>query len=311
MKKIFTFLFSAMAFGAFAQGSNGTMETWVNYNAGIFPPVALEEPAGWHGSDSLICTYGPILAPGTTFSKQIFKSTDKHSGTYAAMIMSSINDSLGAYTGLLTNALISVDLTSMDATYSGGYAVSQRMNYASAWIKYVPRGTDSASILVEAVKTGAGANGDSVLGGGEMLIGATPSYTSFSVPIIYNDTSITPDAIRITFTSSYNDATDSTMLYVDDVTVGMFPVGIKPIVKQVNAITLYPNPAQNELNISNNLQEAVHIDLFDEHGRLIYRKMVEGKAQVDLSAYAAGQYFFVVHDKNNALMQTGKFNVIK
>lgn len=315
MKKIFTFLFSVTAFGAFAQGSNGNMETWVNYNAGLFPPVALEEPAGWHGSDSLLCTYGPILTAGTgTFVKQIYKTTDKHSGTYAALIVSRKQDTLGIVGGVLTNALIGFDLTNMDATQSGGFPVSSRMNYASAWIKYLPTLTDSADFLVEAVKTGAGAGGaDSILGVGDTMFMSIPNYTSISVPIMYDPTTtLSPDAIRITFTSSAGgQAYDSSMLYVDDVTVGIFPAGVTTAVKQANAISVYPNPATNELTVSSNMQEAVRVEFFDAHARLVYRKMVEGKETVDLSAYAAGQYFFMVHDKNGAVMQGGKFTVVK
>src|SRR5215217_5880786 len=153
MKKTIT-LFAAgmfLACSANAQLVNGNMEQWQSYSSG---GTSLEAPSGWHGLDSTVCALAPILLQ--TGKKQVFKSADKHGGSFAAQLISKTYTGLplpfsGAIPGVLTNANASVDFGSGDLTLSGGTAVTQRVTAVSAWVKYIPKGTDSGLVGVSAV----------------------------------------------------------------------------------------------------------------------------------------------------------------
>lgn len=313
MKKIYSLLFIAVtSLTATAQNFQGGMETWRNYSVGL-PPTALEAPAGWVGSDSLICSFGIVLG---SVSKQVYKSTDKHSGTYAAMIMTKTQGSLGSFSGALTNTTINLDLTDTSISFSGGTAVTTRLGYVNAWVKYLPKGTDSASILVLAVIKGAGAGGaDSVVGTGYLSIGATSTYTQVNVPIMYDDTTSSgaiPNALQVMFSSSdANGVTDSTMLFVDDVTAGNFPSGISIPLFVDEEVQCYPNPTTGIINLSSKLNETLNWQAVNMNGQVVANKTFNGNAKADVSHLSSGVYFYNITNREGDVIQHGKFSVAK
>ncbi len=318
MKKTLLVLFSAMvSVVATAQNMQGTMETWANYNAGLFPPIALEKPAGWRGADSLICTLGPLLTGGSgTFTKQLYKTTDKHSGTYATMIMTKTEDTLGSTPGILTNASVGFDISTFTPSMTGGVPVTTRIGYVSAWVKYLPKGGDSAGVTVLAVITGAGSGGtDSIVGAGYLGIGTTSTYQSVSVPIIYTDTTSAgpiPNAIQVIFSSSDGSSTtDSSMLFVDDVTAGNFPAGITIPLMTDEEIKCYPNPTTGVINLSSSLNEELVWVAYNTNGQKIADKKFITKAAIDMSNLPQGMYFYNVVNTEGEIVQKGKFNISK
>lgn len=309
MKKTLLFLglglFATSA--AHAQLVNGTFEAWHNYTVS---GTALEAPNGWRGLDSNIATYSFLITP----QKQVFKSTDMHGGTYATRLLSKNYAAVGVVVpGVIANGNISISITpSITYSISGGTPVTQRYGSVSAWVKYLPAATtDSATIAVRAILQGTpGTNGqDSVVGIGILTFGTKSAYTLTSVPIIYTNPTATPTHIQIGFVSGSMDAgTDGSQLFVDDVTLNTGN-GIRQSVFNAAVVKCYPNPATGTLNISSNQPETLTWEALNVAGQVIASKTFTQNATVDLSNAPAGIYFYRVFDKQNTLVQTGKFNL--
>jgi len=309
MKKTITLLATGLLMmgSAQAQLTNGGMEQWRSYNVGTLPPIALEAPNGWYSLDSTVAVYG-FLVGGA--KKQTFKSTDKHAGTYAAQLISKdYGTSFGVLPGVLSNAKINVDIATQEFSFSGGTPVTQRYASAEAWVKYLPKGTDSALIGVGAVIAGIGAGGaDSVIGEGFITLGRTSSYTKITVPITYFNSAV-PTHIQVGFVSGNLDmGVDSSMLFVDDVAINTTS-GISQQLFRNKVVSCYPNPATNVLNLTSNEEQALIWEATTANGQVVARKEFTKSATVSLNNMAAGIYFYRVLNLNKEMMQTGKFMV--
>ncbi len=169
-KLIITLMAACITISIHAQTVFSTLESWKTGNVG-FPAVQLDFVDGWRCPDSLAHAYGFVL--GGTPERQLFKSTDKHGGTYAARVVTKEQGMLGNVAGVLTNAVINLDIVNQDFTLTGGTPIYGRVYYVNAWVKYNPQGGDSAFVAVSALKVGAGAGGaDSILGEGVHTITA-------------------------------------------------------------------------------------------------------------------------------------------
>ena len=312
MKKLFLFVCTAICAGAAtAQNINGTFETWRTYNAGIFPPVPCEAPQGWVGTDSLAITFGQLTDFTGTYSKQLYKTTDKHSGTYAAKLVTVDQDTLGIFPCIMTNTNININFSTLDVTFTGGAVVTQRIASMTAWLKHVPQAVDdSADIYIMAVLAGQGMNGtDSVVGEGEIYLGATPNYTQQTIPIYYVNSTVVPDRIQIFFVSSDGtNPTVNTALYVDDATLNTangvsLPVFTEEIVK------CYPNPSTGTLYLNSSNAETLTWEAYASNGQLVATREFTNTATVQLNNMPAGQYFYRVSNKSKELVQTGKFSL--
>ncbi len=308
MKRTFTLIAAALLAGQMqAQSLYGDMEVWRTYNAG-FPPKSLEAPQGWNCPDSIAVTLGPFVGGGT-YAKQLFKTTDAHSGSYAAKVMTVTQGSFGSIPGLLTNATIEVDVTNQTFALSGGTPLVGRVNYINAWVKYSPMGDDSANIAANAIITGGASDGtDSSLGMGYAAFGALSSYTLISIPLTYDDPNSQPDAIQVIFASSGSQAVDSSVLYVDDVSYTLFPAAVTTVANNIK-VSCYPNPAHNTFYVQGPDNMELHWQACNISGQVTGTAIIKGNTPVDRSAYMPGMYFYTVTDTKGNVLQRSKFTV--
>lgn len=318
MKKIY-FLLSALAlaFSVDAQTvTGGDMEAWHVGSAGSTYPKVVRAPNNWYGVDSLIIADGQLLGsllgiPDTVWQQQVFKDSaaNAHGGSYAAKLVTEDQDTLGIFPGLLTNAVVSVDLTTFAVTFSGGQATTLRTTSVSAWIKYAPTNTlDSANILVQTYGDVAG-NPDSLLGVGTVRIGATPAFTQFTANVVYANPALYVNNVRITFASSSDTAFVGSTMWVDDVT--MTGVAQVNAVNAVNAqkVSVYPNPASDVLYLEGGAA-TMECSVVSVNGQVVATKSFNGKSSIDLSALASGLYFYTITE-NGVTIQRGKVGVSK
>jgi hypothetical protein len=80
-------------------------------------------------------------------------------------------------------------------------------------------------------------------------------------------------------------------------------VGIKE--NENNKIELFPNPAQNELFVSN-LPNNTHVKFYNVQGQLVLTKSIQ-KTNIDISTLPIGLYFYTINDRIGSAIQTGKF----
>lgn len=309
MKKTITLLATGLIMmgSAQAQLANGGMEQWHNYSVGQPQPIALEVPNSWYSLDSTVGVYG-FLVGGA--KKQTFKSTDKHGGTYAAQLISKdYGSSFGVLPGVLSNARINVDIATQDFSFSGGTPVNQRYGSLEAWVKYIPKGNDSALIGVGAVIAGIGAGGaDSIIGEGFISLGSTPTYTKITVPITYLNGAV-PSHIQVGFVSGDLDfGVDSSMLFVDDAAI-LTSSGVRHQLFRNDLVSCYPNPASNMLNLAAKDEQVLIWEATTANGQIVARKEFSKSTTVPLNNMPAGIYFYRVLNVNKEMLQTGKFIV--
>eukprot|EP01012_Entosiphon_sulcatum_P048383 TRINITY_DN66860_c0_g1_i1.p1 TRINITY_DN66860_c0_g1~~TRINITY_DN66860_c0_g1_i1.p1 ORF type:complete len:304 (-),score=23.75 TRINITY_DN66860_c0_g1_i1:29-919(-) len=248
----------------------------------------LDAVDGWRCPDSLAHYYTIITQ---TPSRQLYKSTDKHGGSYAARVVTqNQGPSLGNIAGVLTNAVINVDIVNMKFTLSGGTSLNGRVNFVNAWLKYNPTGGDSATVVVSSIIKGGKPNGDdSVVGAGVQYITAAQPYTLVSVPIDYGTNTASPNALQIVFTSSGRQATVGSELFIDDVSYSIFPAGVSAV-NNSNKFDVYPNPASNKLQLASNT--ALHFTMYNVTGQQVLSADVNGTATIDVAQLAAGTYYY-------------------
>jgi hypothetical protein len=293
MKLIAPTLLIIAGYAGHAQSLYGGFESWRNYHAFGVPSVTLEAPSYWYSTDSLTF-FAKGLFPTANFKRQVFKTTDAHSGTYAAKLMTLSEDTFGILPGLLTNAEISINPLGFDPNnpiastmFTGGTSINSQVPAISARVKYFPKGNDTAYIIVYALKSGFGSAGtDSVVGNGLLAIyGQVNSYTKMTVNINYADT-IKPDLLQILIVSSgLNGPQDSSTLCVDDVIIeGTSVKEIQPI----NGFAVYPNPVRKSLHVEG--EGITNIHIYNSLGQLVYNTNRTNHT-IDVSAFKAGIYY--------------------
>lgn len=282
------------------------METWRTPSVG-FPATQLDAADGWRCPDSLAFAYSIIVG---TPSRQLYKSTDKHGGSYAARIVTQNQGStLGDLAGVLTNAVINLDIVNQDFTLSGGTTLYGRVNYVNAWLKYNPTGGDSASVIVSSIIKAGRANGeDSIIGSGLQYITAAQPYTLVSVPIDYGTNTAAPNALQIIFTSSSEQSTVGSELFIDDVSYSIFPAGIETV-NETNKLDVYPNPASNKLQLAS--KTALHFVMYNVTGQQVLNMDVNGTASADVTSLAVGTYYYTATNANGEIVKRNSLVIAK
>lgn len=308
MKRVITLL-AAMFMLKAASAQTVTiseLETWRTPSVG-FPPTTLDAVDGWRCPDSLAFAYSFVVG---TPSRQLFKSTDKHGGTYAAKIVTQNQGStLGNLAGVLTNAVINLDIANQKFTLSGGATLYGRVNYVNAWLKYVPMGTDSATVVVSSIIKGGKPNGeDSIVGAGLKYLTAAQPYTLISVPIDYGTNTASPNALQIVFTSSGRQATVGSELYIDDVSYSIFPADVEAVEGNTK-FDVYPNPASNVLRLNSNTP--VRFTMYSVTGQQVLTADVNGATNADLSTLGSGTYYYTAVNKNGEIVKNNSIVVAK
>jgi hypothetical protein len=334
MKKIYVLLLSLFAGScAFAQSApvpNAGMETWRTGTSGSTTSIAIQAPTQWYGLDSvaiaLLQEFGPLIGHSSpVVAAQVFEeSSIVHTGAHSAKLMTLYEDTLHYFAGILSNSVVNINVaalmsggsTTSAITFSGGTAIAGRIATVSAWVQYTAgkdstgtTGLDSGSLSVTVHKTILGI--DSTVGAGSVNIGPSTSFYQVTANIVYVDSTIGADTVRILFASSgQTDVSDSSTLYVDDVTMTYSPgLDVKNIAV-ANEVKVYPNPASETLYIDAKGNEGAEFTLISVNGEVVTRGVLDSRNTVDISSLADGLYFYTVIGKDNTV-QRGKVSVVK
>lgn len=306
MKKLIILLFVLISKSLYAQNFYGSFETWRNISVITAPTTTLQSPVHWFISDSIVF-FAKGLFPAANFTRQVYKTTDAHTGLFAAKLVTQREDTFGVLGSLLTNANIELDLSTFDPSdpaasinLIGGTPVTTRVPGISAWIKYYPTGIDTAGLYVLAMKHGIGVGGsDSIIGAGQMLIDViVNTYTQVDIPVTYFN-SMTPDFLQIIITSSSRtNPQDSSTLYIDDIDVEATGIVSPP----TESYHIYPNPATDLLYIDGNVYE---VQIVNVMGQQVYNAM--HPHTIDISRFVSGTYYLQLSNKNGIINTVEKF----
>ena len=318
--------------------ANDGFENW----QGPTGSLQLESPNSWYGSDKTLSDLEFILGTvGVTPEKQLFKTTDAHSGTFAAEIKTAfLGDTVGNVPALLLNAQINFDLLGVIAdpdfsnfldhvTYTGGTPLlGKKVDNVKAWVKLTGDQQDQASVLISAFKKGLTSNNTDtmiLIGSGTKLItpNAANTYEEVTVPMIYTSASNTAtDTLIVVFSSSAvinetTPTTDGNTLKVDDVSMttseGTSPTSIQEPVFRDDIALVYPNPANNIVYFNLNVAEKASdytLKVTDVTGRVVLQEQL--KQQINprsVTGWSKGSYFYTLTNVKNDKSEQGKFAV--
>ena len=83
---------------------------------------------------------------------------------------------------------------------------------------------------------------------------------------------------------------------------------------QVSYLRLYPNPATAIVNLDfqKGYQKGYSLQVYNFLGRVMYEQQnIAERTTINLSQFTRGIYIYYLRDRNNQLVETGKFQVVK
>lgn len=333
MKKLFTLLASVFV-AATSMGqtiNNAGMETWRTNTAGTSPIIPIAAPHYWYGFDSLIIAagqaFGAIIGAGNDWKQQIFQeSTFVHGGSAAAKCISAKQDTLGFFPGTLSNAepvfdagVIAGGGSPEDAVaFEGGTPTTLRVTSVSAWVAYLPGkdpvsgafgGADQGVMSVQAIAT-VGLE-DSVVGTGTVNVGWSPAYTQITANVNYTTTAYNVHTVRIIFASGggLGAALDSSIMYVDDVSMVGEPQSVKNVAYNSNIVKVYPNPTNGMIYLNGAANSGYTCTVSSITGQVVATKQLTGTDHIDISTQSTGLYVYTITDSFGSVVQSGKIHL--
>lgn len=290
---------SAMAMG---QVPNGSFETWSNYTS-LITGITVDQPDNWDTPDRLAADLG------ITDRLTEKESTEVQDGSFAAKMTSKELTVLGSpldVPGTVTTGKLDFDFATFTPSISGGYPYTGRPDDLTGYYEYAPAGTDTAYIGITLTS-----NGNVVGGGSFTATSATVGYQMFDITLTYflpDD----PDTLFIIASSSasFSSVSPGSEFYLDNLkftgasgVAGWTALGIKPDV--------YPNPANNTINISDPKDYPVMIEMYNLQGqRVASQELQPDMNAIDISSFSGGLYTYRILDKGSVVF-SGKFEVMQ
>lgn len=290
-------LFATCFFRAEAQVPNGDFEAWTSF--GFY-----EEPNFWNTSDSVALA----LSFGTAHSATK-ETVDMHGGLYALKLFPF--SSFATFPGVASNGR----LNNSTLSFEGGTPDNVRHQTLNGWYKYAPVSNDSCTISVSLFKWNGATKviiADGVFGTSV----AASSYTPFSINLTYATTD-TPDTMLIAvYSSALGAAHVGTVLLVDDFSFSGVVSGISDPPTAVNALSVFPVPAVNELHVRLDLKTNLHtsLEITDISGKqLIIHEMnaVGAEEKINIRKLSNGNYLYRLVDDTGNKLASGKFSVVR
>ncbi len=193
---------------------NMDMEDWITY-----PNYESPAPEGvWASANKVV-----DLLPGI-YPELLFKTTDSHSGTYAAMARTDSASGMPLLTGSLSTGLFSVNLQNPLESLIIGVPYKSKPTRFQGYYKYTSVEGDSCEIRTTLSRWNTETKHRDIVGQAIMRdTNITTEYTFFDLPIVYFIAGVEPDTIDMVFAASaggeYFKGKIGSTIYVDDFTL--------------------------------------------------------------------------------------------
>lgn len=277
--KSILFLFSTTT--VFAQIPNSGFETWSAVGT-------YSVPDGWGTLNNTYtvqtATKGTPGSPGTSY----LKLTSKTNGA-----------------SVVNGMAVSGVLDSTTKQPISGFPFNQQPQKLTGKWQHMIYGSSQGSIQVTLTRWDSNTNSRvTVASGGVTLSGMAMSWASFSITLNYVDTSL-PDSCIIFMKASGSNPTNNDYLWVDNLAFIGTVTGIVEKQASVNALSIYPNPVSNTINVRFNSKESQNtsIELYNVTGAKVYSEKLGEAAgtishAIDASNFAKGVYILKVISGN-------------
>jgi hypothetical protein len=253
------------------------------------------------------------LLDTSVFKITTFKTTDVHSGAYAAMIVTDVVVLEGPdllMTGTLATGIFD-ELAFPPENLKMGMPFTGRPARFKTWFKYLSVNHDSCDMWCMLTKWNPEKMGRDTIGMAWYTDSVLVSqYTLLNMPITYYSVDI-PDSIALVYAPSaagdlFLGQVGST-LFVDDISLE-YSNGFNVVLMPEIDISCYPNPANQfiQFELSEEVKD-VRIQVFDAEGKIISSVSFSGRMiSVDLEGYADGTYYYYL-SKGLTPLNSGTF----
>lgn len=258
------------------------------------------------------------LVFGVGIDPSVERTTDAHSGSYAAKIITRTwfgqLASGTLFSGFFDSGVV---LTDPDNSVKFGKPFTDRPDEFSYWYKYEPVQGDSAEIYTYLTKWN-GTSQDTVGRAYTKVYDAVSDYTQKVIPFEYSSTE-DPDSITIVFASSARgdifQGQSGNTLYIDDVELYYCLTNTSQPFMSENQVKVYPNPAINDF-VNFSLEQPIQsgkLLVFTNDGKNVLSTSFEGdNYQVSVSNWTQGVYRYSIIDEESSLtLGSGTFSVTK
>lgn len=267
MKKIYSLLaLAAMSFGANAQ-VNLDFEATITE---ILPGV-LSTTAGW-GQGTYVATAGNDSPQGVLLKTQEVED-EGEMVLVPGLIQQEIN--LADLEDYIQNVTLQLDF------------------------KYLPQGGDTLFIAWQAYNVD-GSEETLVYNGSRIFTSTASNWSSFQEPFDLTrvaGTTLPANQLYIGIFNRRVAATIGTELYVDNVVINGLPTSAIDKVTQ-NGISVYPNPAEDVVNVSVEQGNLATVDVLTLDGKVVISST---DSKVDVSELTSGMYIFKVRSTSGAV----------
>lgn len=299
MKKNVVIIILVLLFCKLSAQQNGGFEDWT-------PEFNYENPDEWQTMNLLNLTTPPN--PISSFKAV---GIDKHSGNYALKIKSVhiVNNPTPGMVPDTFGCAFKGKITMSPVTFNAGYPYANRPEKLEFYAKYSPVGNDTAYTEV-LLKRWTDTLTDTIAVG-KLSMSASNIFNHYEVSLTYFKDEL-PDSAVIVFYSSRDTLTArvGSTLYVDDVSFSGW-VGMNEN-KKPDKVTVFPNPAKEQINIRTTLKDAHNIRLVNGLGAEVDVYSIENQSvSFDVGVFPEGTYFYEMRNKRNQVLDTGKFTVVK
>jgi hypothetical protein len=290
-KLLNTILLTIIAGACFAQIPNSGFENWTSMGT-------YKNPDSWgtmNNSTALssvfTATQGSPGSPGSYYLKLT-------SQTIASVVVNGI-----AASGVLD---------SITQLPKSGFPFSQRpQSFTGKW-QHMLSGSSagSVSVLLTRWNTSSGKR-DTVATASQTLSGMVMSWAAFTITFTYLS-GYNPDTCIIFMKASGSSPTSGDYLWVDNLAFSGSVTGIKESSGQISALNVYPNPANNEIEItsSRSFHNGDRLIISDMIGNVIFNKIVnENSFKINTSSIANGTYIYKLVNSFNVQFNNGKFTI--
>jgi hypothetical protein len=281
--------------------ANANLETWAVRNT-------IEAPTGWQTTDDVLHALLVQLYGVQTYfnTGTVTKSTDVHSGTYAASLKTLV------VTGVSTVPVpgILVLGTKLGVNSLGGSPYTSRPAQFQFYYKLTGPVADSAGAVV--YLTGTNAGQPTLIGTAQQYLKPTTGgYVGISLPIQYTS-SATPDSVRIQFSSGGADAlTANTTLLVDDVALSNTALAVRADASIQARLSVAPNPSPaGRFQLSAPDEPALAsapYTVLDALGRQVAHQpalaVPSATRELDFSSFSTGIYLLRLDTKQGTIMR--------
>ncbi len=317
MKKIIlSLLMLAASAQLFAQFGIENFESWKTYTAkslaGINIPINLAAPTGWTGSDSFIIAFGKTFNPTGIFVPQISKVAG-HSGSFASKVETKFQADIGGFAGNgpieagILNYAINIDISTGNLTTTGGLPFTTIPSTISFWVKTNIVGDDFTDFYANLIDN-SDAIEDTIATADTTFITTDTSWKKITLPFKKTTSVGAPLILRIDAnTSTFDTASHiGTYFVIDDIEVN-YPTGVSTYLKSSGMAQVYPNPANNQIQIDVPTANQYRFQLVSIEGKIVMDKyLTNTKNVIESASVPSGLYTYQILGVSNSIVQTNK-----